>query len=147
MVSLRHHSGARSAGGAGAARRGAGAVLALLTALALLAGCGGGPTLTRETASYRVTLMLDAARFGDRTATVEVADKNGQPVEAAVTIAPTMKAMGMASPPATARPIGPGRYQAPGAIAFTMTGDWELDVRISANGREELASFTVTVDA
>jgi nitrogen fixation protein FixH len=110
----------------------------------LLAGCGGTgePRQTSATASFRVTLALDAARFGDRTATVEVHDLAGNPVhDAQVTIVPTMPSDGMASPEAVARPAGDGRYQAPKSIALTMLGEWHLDVRITAQGKTEVARF------
>lgn len=118
----------------------------LLALALLLAACGqAAVSQTTRTASFDVSLTLDAAQFGDRTATVEVRDRSGQPVDGEVTITPTMRSMGMASPEARMVSVGPGRYQSQGGVAFTMIGEWELDVLIAAAGREELASFNVEV--
>lgn len=120
----------------------------LLVALALgalLAGCGGGITQTTETASYRVELALDDVRFGERTATITVLDKAGQPAAVdQVVVAPVMEAMGMLAPEQAAQPLGAGRYQAKGDF-FSMLGEWEFDVRVAAGGAEELARFKVMV--
>jgi hypothetical protein len=55
-----------------------------------------------------------------------------------------MEAMGMAAEEQAAQPLGSGRYQAKGAF-FSMIGEWEFDVRISAGGGEEVARFKVPV--
>jgi hypothetical protein len=118
-----------------------------LCLLLLLAACGGSSiTQSSQTDTYNVQLTLDGAGFDERTATIEIADRSGQPVTAdEVVLAPTMKSMGMASPEAAARMVAPGRYEAQGAF-FSMLGEWEVDVRVSAGGAEEVASFKIQVD-
>ena len=64
---------------------------------------------------------------------------------ALVVVAPTMKSMGMASPEVTAQQIAPGRYRVEG-ITLSMAGDWELDVRVAANGSEDAATFMLMVN-
>lgn len=122
--------------------------LMLLAALVMLAGCGGpgGYSQTLETASYRVQLSLDGTNFDAHTATIEVRDKSNQPVsDAQVVAAALMESMGMAAPEQTAQPLGSGRYQTKGEF-FSMIGEWEFDVRITAGGRpEEIARFKVPV--
>jgi ABC-type phosphate transport system substrate-binding protein len=122
------------------------AALALMLA-ALLAGCGGsGYSQTADTASYRVQLSLDGTDFSQHTATITVQDKSGSPASVdSVTVAPIMEAMGMTAPEQTAKPLGEGRYQAQGEF-FSMIGEWEFDVRVSAGGKDELARFKVPVN-
>jgi hypothetical protein len=124
-------------------------LLRLLVAALLLGGiaaCGGsGSTQVVQTEHYKVQLTLDALRFGERTATIEVSDLSGAPVAAdTVVVAPVMTAMGMASPDVTAQALGGGRYEARGVL-FSMVGDWEFDVRVSKGGSVEVARFTVKV--
>jgi nitrogen fixation protein FixH len=113
---------------------------------AILNACGGsGTTQTSETQRYRLQLTLDSLGFGQRTATIEVRDGGGQPVAAdQVVLAPVMEQMGMASPEVMAQPIAPGRYQAQGEF-FSMLGQWEVDVRVSAGGTQDVARFVVQV--
>ncbi len=113
----------------------------------LLAGCGGsGITQAAETASYKVQLSLDGASFAEHTATIEVRDKSGQPVQAdQVVAAPLMESMGMVSPEQNAQPLGDGRYQVKGEF-FSMLGEWEFDVKITKGGQEEVARFKVPVN-
>lgn len=113
----------------------------------LLAGCGGsGITQSAETAVYKVQLTLDAASFGQRTATIEVQDKSGKSAQIdQVVVAPLMEAMGMASPEQTAESLGNGRYQVQGEF-FSMLGEWEFDVKISKGGQEEIARFKIPVN-
>ena len=109
-----------------------------------LAACGGsGITQTTQTARYKVQLTLDGVGFGAREATIDISDASGSPVTAdQVVFAPVMRQMGMAAIETTAQPIGPGRYRASGEF-FSMVGEWEVDVRISAGGAEDLATFKV----
>jgi hypothetical protein len=51
----------------------------------------------------------------------------------------------MASPEIVAQPVAPGRYQAQGEF-FSMLGQWEVDVRVSAGGAEDVARFVVQVE-
>jgi hypothetical protein len=116
----------------------------LCLAVFLLAACGAsGITQTTQTEHYTVQLGLDGVGFGQREATVEIHDASGSPVSAdVVAVAPVMLQMGMAAPEAPARQIAPGRYQASGEF-FSMIGEWEINVRISAGGSEEVATFKV----
>jgi hypothetical protein len=117
----------------------------LLALVLLLAGCGGAPTQTVETDSYRVSLRLEGTSIGERTATIEVLDKSGQPAAVdEVVIAPVMRDMGMASPEVRAQPDGAGRYTVRAPL-FSMLGTWELDVRVVSDGAEETAIFAVEV--
>jgi hypothetical protein len=118
-----------------------------LCLLVLLTACGGASVAqTSQTEHYTVQLSLDGAGFDERTAAIEITDRAGQPVAAdQVVLAPTMKSMGMASPEAPARMIAPGRYEAQGAF-FSMLGEWDLDVRVSAGGAEEVANFKIQID-
>jgi YtkA-like protein len=96
-----------------------------------------------QTEHYKVQLSLDGVGFGAREATVEVHDASGAPVTAdQVVVAPVMRQMGMAASEATAEQVGPGRYRASGEF-FSMVGEWEIDVRVSAGGAEEVATFKV----
>lgn len=118
-----------------------------LMVLVLLVGCGySGVTQTAQTPSFRVTLSLDSNQLGDRQATIEVKDVAGTPVDGGhVTIAPAMPADGMASPEVTATALGAGRYQAQAKLALPMLGEWEMPVRINANGKDETALFKVKI--
>jgi len=117
----------------------------LVLLLLALAACGSGITQTAQTDRYTVAVTLDSARFGERTATIAVNDRSGQPaVVDQVVLAPVMEAMGMASPELTALPTAPGRYQAKGEF-FSMIGEWQVNVRISAAGKDDLVRFLFQV--
>lgn len=118
----------------------------VVVALIALAACGSsGSSGYSQTASYSVRLGIDGDGFDERTATIDVRDSANQPVDGAqVVVAPLMESMGMASPEQVAQPLGSGRYQVKGAF-FSMIGEWEFDVRISAGGKEEVARFKVPV--
>jgi hypothetical protein len=121
--------------------------LALLPLLLALAACGtSGITQTAQTERYSVEMTLDSASFGERTATVAVNDRSGQPATVdQVVLAPVMDAMGMASPELTAQPTGTGRYQVKGEF-FSMLGEWHVDVRVSAGGKDDTARFAFQVE-
>ena len=115
----------------------------LLAALSALAACGGASanSQTAQTARYTVQLSVEGAKLGNGAAMIEVRDASGQPAQVdSVVVAPTMKSMGMASPEVTAQQIEKGRFRAEG-ITFSMLGDWQLDVRVSAGGSDDMASF------
>ena len=117
----------------------------LIALLAFLTACAtsGGVAQTARTEHYMVQLNLDGVGFGERQATVEVRDAAGKPVAAQqVVLAPVMRQMGMAAPEALAHEIEPGRYQATGEF-FSMSGEWDFDVRVSAGGSEEVANFKI----
>jgi YtkA-like protein len=121
-------------------------VLTLAVLLALLVACGGsGFTQTARTEHYMVQLNLDGTGFGQREATIDLHDASGSPVVAdQVVVTSVMHQMGMVAPETAAQPIAPGRYQATGEF-FSMIGEWELDVRVSAGGAEEVATFKIPV--
>jgi hypothetical protein len=111
----------------------------------MLAACGSGITQTAQTERYSVAITLDSASFGERTATIVVNDRAGQPAAVdQVVIAPVMESMGMASPELTAQSSAPGRYQVKGEF-FSMIGEWEVDVRVSAAGKDDRARFVFQV--
>jgi hypothetical protein len=119
-------------------------IFALLLAFTL-AACGSGITQTVQTERYTVALTLDSASFGERTATIAVNDRSGQPAAVdQVVLAPVMVSMGMASPELTAQPTAPGRYQIKGEF-FSMIGEWQVNVRVSAAGKDDLAQFLFQV--
>jgi hypothetical protein len=122
-------------------------VLVLLALLALVSCGSTSITQTKQTEHYKVQLTLDGTGFGERTATIEVSDLAGQPVTAdQVVLSPIMEVMGMASPEQIAQPLAPGRYQAKGEF-FSMIGEWDVDVRVTAGGAEETARFKAQVTA
>ena len=114
--------------------------------LLTLIACGGsGVTQNGQTAHDDIQLNLDGAGFGEHTATIEVDDHGGQPaVVDQVMLAPVMESHGMVVPDVTAQPAGAGRYQAKGEF-FSMLGEWDMDVRVSAAGKEEVARFKIQV--
>ena len=111
-----------------------------------LAACGGsGITQTAQTERYNIAMTLDSASFGERTATISLNDRSGQPATAdQVVLAPVMESMGMAAPELTAQPIAPGRYQVKGEF-FSMLGEWLVNVRVSSGGKDDTASFKFQV--
>jgi hypothetical protein len=110
-----------------------------------LASCGGGITQTAQTERYNIAITLDSASFGERTATIAVDDRAGQPAAVdQVVLAPVMESMGMASPELTAQATAPGRYQVKGEF-FSMIGEWQVNVRVSAAGKDDTARFVFQV--
>jgi nitrogen fixation protein FixH len=110
-----------------------------------LAACGSGITQTAQTERYNIEITLDSASFGEHTATIVVNDRSGQPVVVdQVVLAPVMPSMGMASPELTAQPTAPGRYQVKGEF-FSMIGEWQVNVRVSAAGKDDMARFLFQV--
>jgi major membrane immunogen (membrane-anchored lipoprotein) len=119
--------------------------IAIIVMISFLVACGSGFAQTVDTDSYRIQLRLDGVDYDQRTATITVQDKSGQPAAVdEVVVAPIMEAMGMVSPEQTARPLGDGRYQAQEQF-FSMPGDWEFDVRVLVGGKQEVARFSVPV--
>ena len=111
----------------------------------VLAACGSSITQTAQTARYNIEITLDGASFGERTATIMVNDRSGQPAAVdQVVLAPVMVSMGMASPEMTAQATAPGRYQLKGEF-FSMIGEWQVNVRVSAAGKDDMARFLFQV--
>ena len=120
-------------------------VILSLVLLLTLASCGSAITQTAQTERYNITITLDSASFGERTATIALDDRSGQPATVdQVVLAPVMEAMGMAAPELTAQPTAPGRYQVKGEF-FSMIGEWQMNVRVSAAGKDDLARFLFQV--
>lgn len=123
-------------------------ISAFLLALAfayLLAACGGPQPQTTQTASYQVQLQLANTTLGNQQATIQISTRAGQPATVDnVVVSPLMETMGMASPETEAISLGGGRYQTD-QVYFSMLGDWEVDVQITAGGTTETARFLVPV--
>jgi hypothetical protein len=116
-----------------------------LVLLFTLSACGSGITQTAQTERYTIAITLDSASFGERTATIAVDDRSGQPAAVdQVVLAPVMEAMGMAAPELTAQSTAPGRYQVKGEF-FSMIGEWQVNVRVSSAGKDDMARFIFQV--
>jgi nitrogen fixation protein FixH len=123
-------------------------LLLMLAASVLLVACGEGaaPRWQAVSASYQVQLTLDAIAQGDRQVQIDLRDRSGRPVEAAaITIAPTMSAMGHTQPELTAVAEGPGSYTASGEL-FSMLGAWEVAVVVRHGDVVETVSFPFEVN-
>jgi len=124
------------------------AAIAAIAVVAVAAACSQPPpqSLQADTASYHVQLDLDAASLGRRTATIEITDAQGDPVDAdQVVDTPVMTEMGMTRPALVADELEPGHYRATGEL-FSMLGEWTLTVRVEAAGTDDEATFTVKAD-
>jgi len=120
-------------------------VILSLVLLFTLAACGSGITQTAQTERYTIAITLDSASFGERTATIAVDDRSGQPAAVdQVVLAPVMASMGMAAPELIAQSTAPGRYQVKGEF-FSMIGEWQVNVRVSAAGKDDMARFLFQV--
>jgi hypothetical protein len=120
-------------------------VIISLVLLFTLAACGSGITQTAQTERYTIAITLDSASFGERTATIAVNDRSGQPAAVdRVVVAPVMPSMGMADPEMLAQATAPGRYQLKGEF-FSMIGEWDVNVRVSAAGKDDTAQFVFQV--
>ncbi|WP_043634572.1 hypothetical protein [Nonomuraea candida] len=122
----------------------------LLPALLIAAGIAwlllGGPApepaeLRGRSDRHAVVLRLEP-RPGPLEARVEL--HPASPAE--VSIFAVMPHMGHTTPELRARPDGPGRYVARGEL-FTMTGAWEIGVRVhGASGTDVIKVTTLVVD-
>lgn len=112
-------------------------------ALVVIAGsaCQAPPPveLAAQTRSYTVNLNLDAASLGPRVATIRIA--GGEPVH--VIVASSMVKMPMPGPTIVASKVDDDEYEAR-AEFFTMLGEWRLEVRLTGQGVDEVATFDVT---
>ena len=123
-------------------------VLAVFFAVVFAGACSqpAPRSLRADTASYHVRLDLDAASLGRRTATIEITDSRGDPVDASqVVVTPVMARMGMTRPALVADELEPGRYRATGEL-FSMLGEWTLSVRVESAGAHDVATFKVDAD-
>ena len=95
---------------------------ACLLGLYLLSGCrpAGEP---KEDIALEWTVAPSPPVIGTATVSLELKETTGQPVEGAeVRLEGNMTHPGMTPVFATAREVGPGRYQAP--LELSMGGDW-----------------------
>lgn len=125
-------------------------VLAALVAAAVLAvahevGTEDRIAITAGTDRHRVELSLDERRTGVIDAELAVHDTGGRPAElTSVTLSAVMPAMGHAMSELTATAAGPGRYKARGEL-FTMTGSWEVVIRLTGPDAPDELTVPVTV--
>ncbi|TMR17485.1 hypothetical protein ETD86_23435 [Nonomuraea turkmeniaca] len=102
-------------------------------------GTGTGPVeLSARGAHYAVTVALEPST-GPVEARVEV-----DPAPAEVSLFAVMPHMGHTTPEIVAAPDGPGRYVARGEL-FTMTGAWEIAVRVRGPSGTEIVKVTTLV--
>jgi nitrogen fixation protein FixH len=122
------------------------AALALAVAAATQRDTGPAP-LRATTASYTVDLRLERAPSRAWLVSLAIVDAAGRPVAAdGVTVLATMTDMGHLNLPLPAAAQGEGRFRT-ASTPFSMTGRWELDIAIRADGRTETARFAFTVDS
>ncbi|MFI7125820.1 hypothetical protein ACIBQ1_09005 [Nonomuraea sp. NPDC050153] len=87
---------------------------------------------------------------GTRYAVTVTADRKAVDVQVdrgeadTVTVAAVMTTMGHAMPEVTARKAGPGHFVAEGDL-FTMTGAWELSVRLAGRSGEETLTLNTLI--
>jgi hypothetical protein len=114
----------------------------VLVVVAIVAGFGawraaaaGGPrpvALDRAGRLYTATVLLE--RAGTGVVDIDVRIPGGEEV----TLSAVMPAMGHATPAIGARRAGDGRFAARAEL-FTMTGLWQLSIRVrGAAGAEEI---------
>jgi hypothetical protein len=108
----------------------------------VLTACQAPPPVSVDgkTPSYSVSLHLDGATLGQRTATIRLSG----PEPSRVILSPAMPQMGMAGIEAVAAKVDEGRYEARGEF-FSMLGDWRIAVRIDGPSGQEVATFDVEV--
>lgn len=94
---------------------------------------------------YLVQLTGEAPKAGISSVTVEITGNEGQsPTPESVTFEPAMPQMGHATTPVAATAVGGGRYRAD--VDLYMAGQWEITVRIAANGQMQEAVLSVTTN-
>lgn len=94
---------------------------------------------------YRVQLTGESPKAGISPVTVEITGNGGQlPTPDSVTFEPAMSQMGHATTPVTAVSEGNGRYRAD--VDLSMTGQWDITVRIAASGQVHEAVLSVTTN-
>jgi hypothetical protein len=121
--------------------------LASLLVLLALAACGGGglpgyTTQQQTVDGLSITLErpAQAELLKDYELFVTLKDAGGQPVDGAtVFLDLAMPAMPMGANQPLGDGLGGGRYRVKGA--FTMEGDWKVDVHATVAGKEYVAMF------
>lgn len=97
--------------------------------------------VTATAGPYRVQLTGQSPKAGISPVTVEI---TGNPAPDSVTFEPAMTQMGHATTPVIATPQGGGRYRADADLS--MAGQWDITVRIVANGRVHEAVLSITTN-
>jgi hypothetical protein len=93
---------------------------------------------------YVVRLSTDSVQRGVAELTFDITDGANKPVEPEnVSVEPVMTQMGHALVPVRATPNAPGTYRA--QVAFEMTGQWDITVRIASANETHEAVLSVTV--
>ena len=121
--------------------------VALLSIVLMLTGCtvfGQPDTTTQEQQVDNLSFMLEgpqqAELLKDYELFVTIKDAQGQPVDGATVFFDlAMPAMPMGANQPIADNLGNGRYRI--KSAFTMEGDWKIDVHATIAGKEYVASF------
>ena len=120
-------------------------LICLIFAIGFITGCSKSQSVskTEQNANYRVHLNLDGTSLGQRTIVIKVSDLKDAvlPVES-VSVIPSMPDMNMFSPEVATTMTNPGEYQARSEL-FSMLGKWDLGVKIRANGKDDVVTFTV----
>jgi hypothetical protein len=94
---------------------------------------------------YLVQLTGESPKVGIGPVTVEITGNGGQSsTPDSVTFEPAMPQMGHATTPVTAAAQGAGRYGAD--LDLSMAGQWEITVRITADGQVHEAVLSVTTN-
>lgn len=118
------------------------AVALLGTGVWLLWPTAKDSTTSAATAGpYLVRIVGAPPKVGVGTLTAEVSG-DGQPPPQSVTFEPAMPQMGHAATPVVATEEGSGRYRAD--VDLSMPGQWEITVRIAADGQVHEAVLSVT---
>lgn len=121
-------------------------IAVFLACLSTLIGCAGGTPgyTTQQQTVDGISITLErpdqAELLKDYELFVTLKDASGTPIDGATVIAEmSMPAMPMPSQQPIADGLGGGRYRL--RNAFTMEGDWKLDVRATIAGKEHIATF------
>jgi hypothetical protein len=119
-------------------------VIALFALALLLASCGTPSTATEQQTVDGLSIALErpaqAELLKDYELFITIKNANGQPVDGAtVFVDLAMPAMPMGSNQPIADGLGNGRYRI--KSAFTMEGDWKVEVHATVGGKEYVATF------
>jgi len=120
---------------------------AVVLVLLLLVACGGGGQAgytkqqkTVDGLAFTLERPEQAELLKDYDLFVTLNDSAGKPVDGAtVFLDLAMPAMPMGSNQPIADGLGGGRYRI--KSAFTMEGDWKVDVHATVGGKEYVATF------
>lgn len=100
---------------------------------------------TATAGPYRVQLIGESPKAGISPVTVEITGNESQPpTPDSVSFEPAMPQMGHATTPVATVAQGDGRYRAD--VDLSMTGQWDITVRIAASGAVHEAVLSVTTN-